>query len=187
MKSTLLLLSSLVLGPALFAQDGEMRDKLSEKLKAEAKELSQKPAEASPAPAAAAKASEEDKAAVNKTAKEGDKVLELPRYKVRARPVPKETRTTWEAKQVYKDIDRKIEWEEKQTKLTRPDKVLNDEKLSVMGEASAEARSADAKRRIHELEVKQAVAGTIVDTTDEAENKKLLEELDRLEYQKKHN
>lgn len=111
-----------------------------------------------------------------------DKIVDLPAVTVKG---SKETESTWEAKRLIAEADKKIEAEKERTKATDLDKVLNNSTLSVMGEADAKAREGDAKRRIHELEVKQAVAACATDPKQEEENKKLLKLLQDLEYQKR--
>jgi len=97
----------------------------------------------------------------------------------------KETETTWEAKRLIHDYEKQIEAEKARTEATSIDEALNNPKLSIMGEGDAKARENDAKRRIHELEVKESVAAVATDPKSEEENKKLLKMLQDLEYQKK--
>lgn len=118
----------------------------------------------------------------SEAAKAKEKVVSLPALTVKGR---KETATTWEAKKQIYEMDQKIESEKERTVATNLDNILNDESISIMGSADAKAREGDAKRRIHELEVKQSVAACATDPAREEENKKLLKMLQDLEYQKK--
>ena len=118
----------------------------------------------------------------SESAKEKSQVVDLPAVTVQSR---KETETTWEAKKTVVELDKKIENEKQRTVPTEADEILNGKKLSIMGAADAEGRATDAKRRVHELEVKQSVAAVATDPSREEENKKLLKMLQDLEYQKR--
>ena len=118
----------------------------------------------------------------SESAKDSQQVVNMPAVTVQSR---KETETTWEAKKQVVEFDQKIQREKEHTVPTETDKLLNSKTISVMGGLDADARAGDAKRRVHELEVKQSVAACATNPASEEENKKLLKMLEDLEYQKR--
>lgn len=179
MKTASYLVLAVLTAHFAFAEGEDMRSKIGSVLRDDAKAYTKKE-QTEP------QANADAKDAKDQAAKPAEKAVTMPRYKVQARPFAKESEATVDAKVKVKGYDKQIAREEAASKTTEQDAILNNKKTSIMGPLSAGARSQDAKNRVRELEIKKEVAGTIVDPSDDKENKELLDELNDLEYQKKY-
>jgi hypothetical protein len=181
MRNTLFLsIVASLISSLLFAEEENMRARLGEMLK----EDTQKARETEKTKMATAKSADPAGQVATAEKKKDDKVVTLPGVQVKGRKIPAETETTYEAKLTVIKIDKEIEREKKNTQPTNLDTKLNPDNTSYLGNRSAAISAEEAKQRIHDLEVKQSVAAVAAAPGSEEENKKLLDMLKDLEYQK---
>lgn len=177
--SSVLVLSSLCLAVS-GAESDSVKSKIGAVIREDAKEGKLTVVEL-PKKKSEEKAEAEAKKAADKP--KDEKVVAMPQVRVEGR-FPRETETTYEAKKLVDKYDKQIEREKEKTSPTEVDKTLNNNKISYLGERSAAASADNAKANVREMEMKQSIAAMAVDPATEAENKKLMEMLQELEYKK---